>query len=149
MTIALIGIPRVTPVSVAQDGTAHNPVQQGRSYPARRRGAGQAPAKRRSMRARHTCRARRAGCNGATRRQKSPLHDFVGGECISALRALTRWTSHATHRRRRPSNAPGSKDPINLRRATAALDEKGLGGGAAEVGIDARGTPAARVEPAQ
>ena len=40
MTIALIGIPRVTPVSVAQDGATHNRAQHGWSYPARRRGAG-------------------------------------------------------------------------------------------------------------
>jgi len=46
MTIALIGIPWVTPVSVAQDGATHNRAQHGRSYPARRRGAGQAPAQR-------------------------------------------------------------------------------------------------------
>ncbi len=72
MAIALIGIPRVTPVSVAQDGATHNWAQHGRSYPARRRGAGQAPAERRSKRARHTYRARRAGCNGATHRRKSP-----------------------------------------------------------------------------
>ena len=129
VTIAFIGIPRVTPVSVAQDGATDNRAQHGRSYPARRRGAGRAPAERRSKRARHTSRARRAGCNGATHRRKSPPSTtFVDGERRSAVRALARWTSHATRRRRKPSNAPGSTDSINLRRASAALDEKCLDG---------------------
>ena len=99
------------------------------------------------MRARHICRARRAGCNGATHRRKSPpLHD-VRRRRTQTGRARSRSTSHATRRRRKSSNAPGSTDSINLRRTTAALDEKCLGGGAAEVGIDARGIPAARVAP--
>ena len=38
MTIALIGIPRGTPVSVDQDGANHNRAQHGRSYSARQRG---------------------------------------------------------------------------------------------------------------
>jgi len=131
MTIALIGIPRVTPVSVAQDGATHNRAQHGRSYPARRRGAGQAPAERRSKH----------------RRKTPPSTRFVDGKRRSALRVLARWTSHAARRRRRPSNTTGSTDSINLRRAGALLAERPLGGGAAEVGIGARGTPAARVAP--